>query len=109
MWNWSPHHIQRVLEAVLVRSFWVSSDTWVSNGWNGAFSAATRVGGFSVGKQKTYSLPETNSLHLKIDGWKMKFPFGMFDGKIISEPWMNEEIVAVLSREGALENPKSGH
>ena len=64
---------------------------------------------FQSGSKKTYSLPETNSSHLKIDGWKMKFPFGMFDGKIISEPWMNEEIVVVLSREGALENPKSGH
>ena len=32
---------------------------------------------FQSGSKKTYSLPETNSSHLKIDGWKMKFPFGM--------------------------------
>jgi len=44
---------------------------------------------FSREAQKTYGLPETNSSHLKIDGWKMKIPFGM-DGKIISEPWMND-------------------
>ena len=27
--------------------------------------------------KKMYTLPESNSSHLKMDGWKMTFPFGM--------------------------------
>ena len=46
------------------------------------------------GSEFSNTLPETNSLHPKMDGWKMKFPFGMayFQGQTVSFREGNQQI-----------------
>ena len=52
-----------------------------------------RSNGAGVGMNPN-TLPETNSSHPKMDGWKMKFPFGMayFQGQTVSFREGNQQI-----------------
>ena len=69
-----------------------SCECWASicEAWEYGFSEASALclvlNPLNPALQNWDTLPKTNSSHLKMDGWKMKFPFGMayFQGWTVS-------------------------